>query len=201
MKILAFVAIIALAGCGGSGPTVTAQKTEVALRPPYAALLEAHQDGDQQALRVRVDTARNRLWVLGLDDVHVYDIAGRRLIRRIALPEWYVAVADLICKPDMALDRSGAVFISDNLRPTLWEIDPESFQLKRHVIRLVKRANLDTGFGGLAFAPDGTLFGLTSSAGSLWRIDIGDASAHQVEPDTFMPDACALTAGDLLSRP
>ena len=201
MKAFVFVAIVALAGCGDSGPTVTAQPMKGAQRPPYASLLEAHQDGDQQALRVRVDTARNRLWVLGLDDVFVYDIATKHLIRRIALPEWYVAVADLICNPDMALDRSGAAFISDNLQPTLLEIDPESFQLKRHAIRLVNREHWDTGFGGLAFAPDGTLFGLTATSGSLWRIDTRNAAAHQVVPETLMPDACALTAGDLVSPP
>ena len=187
MKAFVFVAIVAFAGCGDSGPTVPAQPMKGAQRPPYASLLEAHQDGDQQALRVRVDTARNRLWVLGLDDVYVYDIASKHLIRRIALPEWYIAVADLICNPDMALDRSGAAFISDNLQPTLWEIDPESFQLKKHVIRLVKRENWDIGFGGLAFASDGTLFGLTASGASLWQLDLGSASAHQVEADA-VPD-------------
>lgn len=199
MKIPAFLAIIALAGCGDPAPTVTAHHMEGASRPPYASLLEAHQDGDQQALRARVDSARHRLWVLDLDAVYVYDIATKHLIQRIALPDWYVA--DLICKPDMALDRSGTAFISNNLQPRLWEIDSESFQLKEHVIRLVTREHLDVGFGALAFAPDGTFFGLASPAGSLWRIDVRKAAAHQVEPDAFMPDACALTAGDLLTRP
>ena len=197
MKFLVFVALVALAGCSDSGSS----------QPPQGSLLDTSWAGSQQPLRVRVDTARNRLWILGLDYVDVYDISKRQLIRRIELPDWYVA--DLICEPDLALDRSGTAFISDNIQPRLWQIDPESFQLKEHVIRLLKREHWDIGFGGLAFAPDGSLFGVTASGGSLWSIDIGNAAAHQVEGNAFMP--CALTArslaheetggADSLSRP
>ena len=140
-----------------------------------------------------MDTARNRLWVLGIDHVYVYDIARKHLIRRIALPEWSVTEADFTCLPDIALDRSGTAFISNNVQPRLWQIDGDSFRLQEHVIRLINRESWDIGFGGLAFAPDGTLFGITALAASLWRIDIGTASAHQVEVDALAPDACTLT--------
>lgn len=225
-SIVVFVATMAIAGCGDSGSRVsestriqssgneccaiadrqyagsygkvTAQEMEGAYRLPYGSLLEAHRGGSQQALRVRVDTARNRLWVLGLDHVYVYDIARKHLIRRIALPEW--SVAQFICPPDMALDRSGTAFISHNVQPRLWQIDADSFQLKEHVIRLLNREGWETGFGGLVFAPDGTLFGVTASAGSLWWIDIGNANAHQVELDALVLDACALTAPSLANQ-
>lgn len=189
MKFFVFVATLAIAGCGDSGSTVSAS---------MKVLLDAHRDGSQQALRVRVDTARNRLWVLGVDDVYVYDIAKKHLIRRIALPGW--SVTEFICLPDMALDRSGTAFISHNLQPRLWQIDVHSFELKEHVIRLLGREHWDIGFGGLAFAPDGTLFGVSALAGSLWRIDIGNASAHQVELDARVLDACALTAPALANQ-
>lgn len=178
MKFFVFVAVVAIAGCGDSGR-------------PYASLLEAHRDGSRQALRVRVDTVRNRLWVLGFDHVYVYDIATKHLMRRIALPGW--SVTEFICPPDMALDRSGTAFISHNVQPRLWQIDTDSFQLQEHAIRLLDRERWKIGFGALAFAPDGTLFGITALAGSLWRIDIGKANAYQIELDALALDACALT--------
>lgn len=76
MRFFVFVAIMAIAGCSDSGSP----------QPPYGSLQGAYWIDTQQALRVRIDTTRNRLWVLGLDHVDVYDIAERRLIRRIALP-------------------------------------------------------------------------------------------------------------------
>lgn len=226
MKFFVFVATMVIAGCGDSGSTlfestkvqssrneccaiadrqytgsyvrVTAQEMEGGYRLPYGSLLEAHRSGSQQALHVRVDTARNRLWVLSLDDVYVYDIAKKHLIRRIALPGW--SVAEFICQPDMALDRSGTAFISHNAQPRLWQIDADSFQLKEHVIRLLNRERLDIGFGGLAFTPDGTLFGVSASGGSLWSIDIGNASAQQVELNARVLDACALMAPALTNE-
>ena len=191
MRFFLFVATMAIAGCGDSGPTVSeSAKVEMqgANRLPYASLLEARRSSGQETLRVRVDTARNRLWVLGLNHVDVYGIAENQLIQRIELPGSFVA--ELVCLPDMALDRSGTAFISHNLKPMLWQIDADSFQLKEHVIRLLNREHWDIGFGGLAFAPDGALFGVTASGGSLWSIDIGNASAHQVELNALIPDAC-----------
>lgn len=201
MGLLVLVAIMAIAGCGDSSSTadrrdvqgggkVTAQENEGAAWLSYRSLLEESQDGDQ-VLRVRVDRARNRLWVLALEHVDVYDIANKRLIRRIQLPGW--SVAELICPPDMALDRSGTVFISHNVEPKLWEIAADNFQVKAHALRLVRREHMEIGFGALAFASDGSLYGVAATGGTLWHIDIDNAGAHQVELGAFLPDACALT--------
>jgi hypothetical protein len=73
------------------------------------------------------------------------------------LPNWFLAPFDLACMPDMALDRSGAAFISSNAQPAIWRIDADSFELSEHQIVLQGKAQWDVGFGALAFAPDGTL--------------------------------------------
>jgi hypothetical protein len=156
----------------------------------YAALIKRHERGEQRALRVKVDLARNRLWVLGLEHVYVYDINGKQLIRRVALPAW--SVAGIKCSPDMILDRSGSAFISSNAEPRLWKIDAEDFSIKEHEIRLLAREGWDTGFRALTFAADGTLFALTAYAGSLWRIDIAKSSANEVELSERVLDTCAL---------
>ena len=169
----------------------TVRDIERAGRTPYGALLKAHEHGERRALRVKVDTARNRLWVLSLEHVYVYDIIGKRLIRRVALPAW--SVAGISCSPDMTLDRSGSAFISSNAESKLWKIDAEDFSIKQYEIKLHAREGWDIGFGALTFAADGTLFALTAHAGSLWRIDIAKSSANEVELSERVLNTCELT--------
>jgi hypothetical protein len=147
---------------------------------------------DQQAgLRVRTDAARNRVWVLDLNEVRVYDNVKKRTIRRLALPNW--SVARYGCPPDLVLDATGSAIVSSNVVPKLWRIDGASFEVSELEIRLREREGWDTGFGALAFAAGGALLGVTSSAGSVWRIDIGGRSARMIERETTHLDLCELT--------
>jgi len=146
---------------------------------------------ERNSLRFRTDTARNRLWVLTLENVRVYDAAKKKLIRQIELPNW--SVAGFICMPDIALDRSGSAIISSNVQARLWRIDADSFEVTEHEISLLGKERWDIGFGALAFATDGALYALTSSAGSLWKIDVAKASASMIEPNTPPSKACAFT--------
>ncbi len=147
--------------------------------------------GGRDALRVMPDTARNRLWVLGLDGAQVYDTRKNRLIRKVELPGW--SVVRYVCPPDMALDRSGSVYISSNVQSKLWRVDADSFKVEERQITLHDREQWDVGFGALAFAADGTLLALTSLGGSLWRIDAGKGSARMVEQNTAYLNVCDLT--------
>ena len=63
MKLLLLVAIALAAGCGDS----------ISPRVPQTLA-----PGTEQALRVRVDGVRNRLWVLSEDRVDVYDAGTKR---------------------------------------------------------------------------------------------------------------------------
>jgi hypothetical protein len=173
-----FTAIV-MAGCSPESGTA---RSEGAVRAAYADIL---YDG----LLIRRDEARNRVWLLGLDDVRVYDAASKRLIRRIALPGW--SVARFTCDPDMVLDGSGSAIVSSNVQARLWSIDAQSFEVKNHAISLQGREQWDTGFGALAFAEDGTLYALTSSGGSSWKIDLAKASAGMIGPDNPPSKTCA----------
>jgi len=168
-----FLVASVMAGCGKEG------------NPEYGL-------DERGALRVKTDPARSRVWVLGLDNVRVYDTVKKRLIRQIELPSW--SVARLVCMPDMALERSGSAFISSNAQSRLWRIDADSFEVKMHEISLHGREQWDIGFGALAFAADGALYALTSSVGSLWKIDVAKASASMIEPNNPPSKACAFTA-------
>ena len=148
--------------------------------------------GERDAFRARTDTARSRLWVLDLDNVRVYDTVKKKLIRQIELPNW--SVARFACMPDMVLDRSGSAFISSNVQARLWQIDGERFEVKEHEIRLHEKEQWDIGFGALAVAADGVLYALTSSAGSLWKVDVANASASMIELNSLHWKVCDFTA-------
>jgi hypothetical protein len=177
MKALLLLIPIAALGCGPAPQMDTAQQQIAA---PWA--------GREDTLRVRVDRKRERVWVLTLDSVDVYDSRRRSLVRRILLPAW--SVADSIGAPDMVLDRSGAAIISHNVEPRFWEIDGTSFTLREHEVRLLESENLALGFSTLTLAHDRTLVAVDSSAGTLWRIDLRGASAQRLP--SRAPDGCAL---------
>jgi len=187
-------AVAGVAGCGGnngnpSQSSSSGRADSADLRP------ESYGIDKRDALRFRKDTQHNRLWVLSLENVRVYDIARNRktLLRQIPMPKWSVVPFDFACMPDMALDRSGSAFISSNAQPRIWRIDADSFELKEHEIILQGREQWDLGFGALAFAQDGTLLALSSPVGLLWSIDVGKASASIVEQNVSFRDVCELT--------
>lgn len=186
--VIGVLVVSAMAGCGNYDQP--ARSSPAGHSAGNTALLEAYGVGERDALRIRLDAARNRLWVLGIDDVRVYDTKKKQLARRIALPGWSVGLS--VCMPDLALDRSGSAFISSNIQPRLWRIDAESFEVKAHEISLHEREMWDTGFGAIVFGADGTLFALTSSAGSLWKIAIDKARARMIRLDVPVFKVCAL---------
>ena len=156
-----------------------------------ATVRSANANVPREGIRVRRDESRNRVWLLGLDDVRVYDAVNQRLIRKIALPNW--SVARFTCDPDLVLDSSGSAIISSNVQARLWRIDANSFEVNEHEIRLHERERWDIGFGALATAADGTLFALTSSGGSLWKVDVANGSASMIEPANPPLRGCAFT--------
>lgn len=162
---------------------------------PYGDLLEKHKRVDREALRLRVDTKRHRFWVLTLEDVYVYDTRTLELIRRIRLPDWYVA--DIMCPPDMALDQRGNAFVSNNVQPRLLQIDSANFQKKERELTLIsRRKGWEIGFGGLAFGSDGTLFALTALGESLFKIDLASGTAREIVLSQPMARRCALMSID-----
>jgi hypothetical protein len=186
-------ALTAMAGCNEG----QYRSHDAAPGRAHSAGLPVHLHAmiEDDALRIRADARRNRLWVLTLDEVRVYDTTKlhKRLIRRIALPKR--SVAQFVCDPDMVLDRSGSAIISSNVEPVLWLIDADSFELQTREIRLQGKSQWETGFRALAFAADGALLATASIGRSTWKIDITTASAIMIEFDNQFPlDMCAVAA-------
>ena len=196
--ILVF-AVTLIAGCGND------ENTSQGLSAGRADGANLRQDSqgtsERNVVRIREDLLRNRLWVLTLDEVRVYNTAttGKRLIRKIALPNWSVVRFRNVCMPDMALDRAGSAFISSNGQGRLLRIDGDRLDLKDYAISFHGREGLDIGFGALTFAADGTLFARTTPGGLLWEIDINKARAVMSNFNKELPlDECAFTTQFLM---
>jgi hypothetical protein len=194
-RLIVFSLAAAMTGCNDGGNSA---EGSLAGRPDHAgARLDAYGIGDRDAIRIRKDALRNRLWVLTLDEVRVYDSTGTKmqLIRKVVLPNWSVVGFRHVCLPDMALDQTGSAFISNNGQARLLRIDANHFDVKEYDIRFQGKERWDIGFGALAFDATGTLLGRTTPGGLLWKIDVNKASAVMIEPDRKLPvNECAVTA-------
>lgn len=149
------------------------------------------REGPPQAeLQVlRVDAARNRLWVLDQDAVTVYDNTNGRRLRRVVLPDWVLAGPRDACPPSLALDASGAAFVSSNVVPVLWRVDPQRFQVTQIALELDADADKDVGFTSLSFSEDGALIAAGATFRSAWRIDVRTGRATKVASSPA-PGAC-----------
>ena len=171
----------ALGGCGES-PAPVSDNAAGRGRSSAFAVENERSGEDARPYRVRVDVQRGRYWVLEHDSLSIYRTSDNRLAQKIVLPGWNVAA--FLNAPDMVLDRAGRAFISSNTTPMLWRVDPDTFKVTRIDITLQTRESRDIGFSGLAFAADGTLFGVTALAASLWRIRPDEAKATPIELST-----------------
>lgn len=144
----------------------------------YAAVIEQLVKNTSDTVRVRLDSARGRLWLLASDHVAVYDTDRRVQLHRIALPVW--TVADFICAPDLALDAHGRAYISNNVQPIIVQIDLDNVRVIEHRLDVVSAGQAEIGFGALRFTPEGVLLGVSALGRTLWKIDLAARSAEAV---------------------
>ena len=120
---------------------------------------------------VRADAERNRLWVLEPEALSLHDNINGRRLRRLPLPDPFFVGEDQACAPDIAWDAAGTVFVSSNVLPVLWRIDPQGFEITRIELELGADGDKDVGFTGLSFAEGDVLIAAGTTYASLWRID------------------------------
>jgi sugar lactone lactonase YvrE len=152
----------------------------------------------EDLLRIRADEERNRLWLLDGNAVSLYHNRSGKLVQRIVLPHWTFVGKQYACPPDLTVDAAGAVFVTSNVLPVLWRIDPERFEVTLLELKLDADQDKDVGFTGLAFAEDGTLLAASAVHGSLWRIDVGASTAEKLASSTPVRGVCEPAA--LLAR-
>ena len=89
--------------------------------------------------------------------------------------------------------HSDQKIVSSNAQPTLWRISPARFEIERHDIELDSDNDKDFGFTGLAWGADEkTLYAVSATMGTLWRINLDSAKATRVELSTPVYGACEL---------
>lgn len=153
-----------------------------------------HTSPGNTVLRVRVDARRERLWVLDVGRVHVIDLVTNRRIRTVELPNWMLSTHEDMCLPDLAIDEHGAAFVSDNMQPKLWRIDPADFSIYERTVRRDAFRDLDAGFTALAIGEGGVMFAAMAAPGLLWRIDTDVFRAENVPLASRLFGVCALEA-------
>ena len=129
---------------------------------------------DHAAVKIRhqADETRGRIWVLTPSGVVIVDATTSRPIRHVPLPGWVWAGEPYGCLPDLALGPKGEAVVSSDVVPTLWRIDPETFEVSEHAVALNSDAEKDIGFSELEYSREqNAYFGVSSFYGSVWRID------------------------------
>jgi hypothetical protein len=142
-------------------------------------------------LRLRVDARRNRLWVLDVGTVRVFDLTSKKLVRTVDLPNWMYAESEN-CLPDLQLDPRGGAFVSDNIQRKLWRIDADRFSVSEHAVTLGSRATLDVGFSAMAVTETGVMYAAMGAPGLLWRVDMNSFQAENIPLSSPIYGACAL---------
>jgi hypothetical protein len=145
-------------------------------------------------LRIRLDPVRERLWILDVGAVHVFDLAQKRLLRSVRLANWSYIGYGFNCLPDLRLDAKGAAFVSDNSQPKLWRIDSDTFSVREHNVEFGSLPALDAGFSALAVTGEGLMFGAMAASGLLWRIDTATFRAERIPLSTPVRGACGMEA-------
>lgn len=167
------------------------EEVDLSGRVPPVTLIKAGQDGRQQALRIRVDQQRDRLWVLDSDALYLYRLTSSELVHRINLPYFYYSRFN--CFPDMVIGRSGSVLISSSVQPKLWLVDSQSLAVDAFDVEVDKDGDKDFGFSALVFANNGaTLYAASATIGALWRIDVARQRASKITLSKPIRGACSL---------
>lgn len=183
---------------GGALHSVSVTDAEVTLANPASM-----PSGHRTALRLAIDEARNRLWVLDFDAAYVYGLSpeGSRigpLLGRIP-----VGVDSRIrkgsCFPDMVLDEAGHALVSSNLRSTLAQITLEPGPNPRVSVRHIELKVTDrdrrhfTGITAMALlTEENALVVADARTGTLWRVGRESWQATRMIVPGGVEGACAL---------
>src|SRR5687768_9288778 len=153
----------------GSYTNGSIQRVSLSGRKASAAGFTLPQDGRDSVLRIRLDSERGRIWVLGSDRLYLYDSRDSRLVHEIAIDE-LSQHSSQHCLPDMAVDRSGAVFLSSAMQPVLWRVDPVSFEVDKRKVHVDADQTMDFGFSAVVFDDAETMYAASATSGALWRV-------------------------------
>lgn len=165
------------------------QKIELARYYEQQTWLPPYADGRTHVLRMRMDNANQRLWILDYDAVYIYAADTATLLTRIPLP---ILVSDRRhCLPDMVLDAKGDAYISENRVPKIYRVAASGSVSALDGI--LEQRMESPGFSAMALSPDGRfLLAGRSAGGDLWRIELSTGQHRLIDTAPPMDGVCAL---------
>jgi hypothetical protein len=156
-------------------------------------------DGRRKALRLNVDSPRDRLWILDSDRVYLYSLRRRSLLAKFDLPN-AARVSAGSCLPDMTLNPfSGTVYIADAREPKLHVISEQTGTeaLVRTELAVLAPPDAPAGaFTALAvIAEQPALLAASAETGRLWRINPFTGQAQAVaQSGAMLKGVCGMRA-------
>lgn len=176
------VFLLCLAACN-SGPSHVE-------RPPTAQV------------RVQLDAARQRVWLLTGAGLVVYDPATPDRVQPVPVREWrHIVAGPRACLPDLALGPNGEAVISSDAAPVLWRVDPETLSVTRHEPRLDVDGDREFGFTVLRYSPArGAYLAVSAARGTIWRIDRELRTAHAMQTVAPAEKDCGARANRLVRQ-
>jgi hypothetical protein len=147
--------------------------------------------GRAPIIRQQIDVTRNRVWILALDGVHVYNQGTGKKVGSAVLPGWSWVGEPYGCSPALAIGPEGEAVITSDVFPVVWRIDPATLAVTSTALALDTDADKDMGFSGLIYAPaQGAFFAAGTFSGSFWRIDPALKTAKKIALSTRLPRTC-----------
>jgi hypothetical protein len=160
-----------------------------------AAVLPAVTDAAERhsapSLRALVDPSGTHRWELQWDSVSLYDAATSQFIRRFALGGAAQSSSRDFCPPDIVADGSGGAYVTSNVQPVLWRVQPATGLVVRHDLAVDSDGAKDFGFIALDRSADGvTLYGVSSNDGATWLLDPRARTASKIVPPVRVDRDC-----------
>lgn len=134
-------------------------------------------------VRAKMDARHGRIWALHADGVDLFHATGGAKVASIRLPGWTWAGEPYACPPDVAVGPGGDAFVTSNVTPALWRIEPTSLEVTRHELVIDERRGREVGFSSLTYASaENAFYAVGAFDGSLWRIDAHSLRAEAIGP-------------------
>jgi hypothetical protein len=138
-----------------------------------------HPAAHAQPLRIASDASHR--WELAWDSVSLHDAATSALIRKFPLEGASQTNSRDFCPPDLVLTRTGTAYVTSNIQPVLWRVNPATATIERLDLELDSHHLREFGFTGLSASADGqTLYAFASSDGALWHLDPSTLEARRL---------------------
>ena len=126
------------------------------------------------------DDAGKRVYELTREGVDVRELASRRRIAHVPLPDWVWVGRRFSCPPTIALAPNGDPVVTSNVVPFLWRIDRATLATTMHEPVLDADKGRDFGFVGMRWSAELRGYHAVTTSGAGWRIDPSLASAQKL---------------------